>query len=361
MKYCFLGCFVLCMFTSCQKNIPSSTPSKEQNLRISLNAEPYSLDPRKGNDMVASQVQFLLFEGLVRLNPDMSVSPAAAKSYEISPDGKVYTFHLRNSLWSDGTKVTAYDFEKAWKKILDPQFPSPDAYLLYAIRNGKRAKAGQVPLEEVGVQSRDEMTLVVELESPMFNFLQIVASSVLLPVAEKMDETEPNWAMHKEMILSNGPFCLNEWLPRQKLVFEKNPLYHGAKAVKLDRILVDIIDRELPVLHMYASGHFDLVGTPLSFFPSALIDDLEKQKLLTFFPVAATKFLAFNTSTAPFHNANIRKAFAYAISRESIVQHVTRLNEEKALNVISPVLVADSKDYFSDGDTNSARKFFEQG
>src|SRR5277367_4984905 len=121
MRFFFF--FLLCsLHMSCQKNVSY----KEQTLRISLKNEPFSFDPRKGNDMVASQMQFLLFEGLVRLNPDMSLSPAAAESYEISPDGKVYTFHLRDALWSDGTKVTALDFETSWKKILDPKFPSPD-------------------------------------------------------------------------------------------------------------------------------------------------------------------------------------------------------------------------------------------
>jgi oligopeptide transport system substrate-binding protein len=345
---------------ACQKNI-SARANEKQTLRINLRKEPFSLDPRKGNDMVASQVQFLLFEGLVRLNPDMSVSPAQAESYEISPDGMVYTFHLRDAFWSDGTQVTASDFEKTWKKILDPQFPSPDAYLLYAIRNAKRAKAGEIPLEEVGIQSKDEKTLVVELESPMRNFLQIVASSVLLPVSEKVDEADPHWASHPKKILSNGPFCLKEWLPQQKLIFEKNSLYHGAAEVNLDRILIDIIDQEVPILHMHANGHFDLIGTPLSFFPSTLLEDLERQKSFTFFPVATTKFLAFNTSTTPFNNANIRRAFAYAISRESLIQHVTKLQEKKALNVIPPVLVAESKDYFSDGDTSSAQTFFQKG
>jgi ABC-type oligopeptide transport system substrate-binding subunit len=195
----------------------------------------------------------------------------------------------------------------------------------------------------------------------MFHFLQIVASSVLLPVSSKMDQLDPAWAMRKETILCNGPFCLEEWQPRQQLSFAKNPLYHGAKAVQLNRILVDIIEREMPVLHMHASGHFDLVGTPLSFFPSEILQDLDKRKLLTFFPVAATKFLAFNTSMTPFHNANIRKAFGLAISRKSLVEHITRLKEEAALNVISPILTGESNTYFADGDRIQARKFFQKG
>jgi oligopeptide transport system substrate-binding protein len=311
--------------------------------------------------MVASQVQFLLFEGLIKLNADMSFSPAQAESYEISPDGKTYTFHLRDAFWSDGTKVSARDFEKAWKKILDPGFPSPDAYLLYAVKNGRKAKAGEMALDDVGLRAEGEKTFVVELESPTPNFLQIVASSVLLPVPAVMDDLDPNWPFHKKNILSNGPFCLKHWDPNCKLIFEKNSRYHNAKEVKLDNIFVDIIDRELSVLHMHASGHFDLIGSPLSFFPSALIEDLERQKSLVFFPVAATKFLAFNTSSLPFKNANIRKAFAYAISRESLVQHVTKLQEQAALNVLPPGLVQEAARCFSDGDPSQAKTYLQKG
>jgi oligopeptide transport system substrate-binding protein len=355
MNYFFL-CILTCVCMACHKH---GSSDKQRILRINLKTEPCSFDPRKGNDMVASQVHFLLFEGLVRLNKDMSITPALAKTFDISPDGKVYTFHLRDAVWSDGSTVTANDFEYSWKKILDPAFPSPDAYLLYAIKNAREAKMAHVPLSDVGIRSLDAKTLEVELENPTRNFLQIVASSVLLPISAKMEQKEPNWAMQKETILSNGPFCLTEWQPRHKISFAKNGSYHEAKKVKLDQILVDIIDREMPVLHMYASGHFDLVGTPLSFFPTDLIKDLKKS--LTFFPAASTKFLAFNTDKFPFHNANIRRAFAYAISRKSLVKHVTELNEDPALNVISPVLMEDRKSYFSDGDVAKAKAFFQKG
>ena len=358
MRYIYL--FLLCAMMSCSQAQPSK-PFKQQSLRINLRKEPVSLDPRKGNDMVASQIHFMLYEGLLRLNPDMSLSLAQAKSYEVSPDLKTYTFCLKNTCWSDGSAVTAHDFEKAWKSILDPKFPSPDAYLLYPIKNAKNAKEGKLPLDQVAIQAKDAKTLVVELENPTPYFLQIVASSVLLPVNANKDQTNPQWASKSEEILSNGPFRLKEWKFNQEMIFEKNPQYHLANKVKLNHIFVDIIDREVAVLHMYANGHFDLVGTPLSFFPSELAHDLEKKKLLTFYPVANTKFLAFNTAQAPFHNANIRRAFAHAIHRKSIVEHITRLGQSEALNVIPPVLLAGDVSYFSDGDAAKAREYLKKG
>lgn len=349
----FLG---VLMFASCHK----TERPKPQTLRINLRKEPVSLDPRRGNDMVASQVHFMLFEGLMRLNPDMTLSPAQAKSYEISLDGKQYTFHLDETKWSDGSPVTAFDFEKSWKSLLDSKFPSPDAYLLYPIKNAKLAKEGNCPLSDIGIHSKDEKTLVVELESPSPHFLQIVASSVLLPINSNVEEKNPNWASSPESFVSNGPFKLKEWHFNHEMILEKNHKYRRADEVKLNRIFIDVIDREIAALHMYTSGHFDLIGAPLSFFPTMLHQDLERKQLLTYFPVAMTKFLAFNTTSSPFQNANIRRAFAFAINRKEIVEHITQLDEKEALNIIPPALISAST-LFNDGDEALAKKCLQKG
>ena len=106
------------MFSACHQDGSGALNKKEQSLWINLRKDPVSLEPRRCNDRLASQLHFILFESLVRLNADMTF----------------YTFFLRDTLWSDGTPVTAYDFEKAWKSMLDPKFPAPDAYLLNGIK-----------------------------------------------------------------------------------------------------------------------------------------------------------------------------------------------------------------------------------
>ncbi len=92
------------------------------------------------------------------------------------------------------------------------------------------------------------------------------------------------------------------------------------------------MDNESTILYLYSSGHFDIVGSPLSFIPSMIHHDSQKKKQLQFFPVATTKFLAFNTSSFPFNNANIRRAFSYAINRKEIVEHISQLGQKEALN-----------------------------
>lgn len=323
---------------------------KTQDLRFCLRKDPVSLDPRKGNDMVASQIQFMMYEGLLQLNEDMTLSPAQAKTYEISPDRKTYTFYLEDAKWSDGSSVTAKDFERSWKNILDPHFPSPDAYLLFPVKNGKQAKKNLCSLDEVGIRALDDKTLVVELEAPIPYFLQIVASSVLLPIH-----------ISENPHISNGPFKLKQWKFNQELVFEKNPRYRRANKVKLNHIYIEIIDRELATLHMYASGYFDLIGAPFSFFPAILQNDLEQKNVVTRYPIANTKFLSFNTDAFPFTNANIRRAFSYAINREGITKNITQFNEKEALSIIPPVLLTTRSPLTAQANEKKAREYLEKG
>jgi oligopeptide transport system substrate-binding protein len=323
MKYL---CFVFFIFLICCSKNDRNLEMKNFTLRTCLRIDPISLDPAKGNDMAVSQIHFMLYEGLYQLDPSATLLPAQAKSHDLSPDRKTYTFHLAETKWSDGTPVTAYDFERSWKRILDPEFPSPDAYLLYCVKNAKEAKKKECSSSEIAIHAQDAKTLIVELEYPTPCFLQITASSVLLPV-------------HPNPNIFNGPFTLAKWDFNNEIVLDKNPNYRLANKVKLHHISLEIIDREMATLHMYASGHFDLIGAPLSFFPSILSQDLKQRDFVVSYPVATTKFLAFNTQLSFFSNANVRKAFSYAIDRHAITKNITQFNEKEAESLVPPLLL----------------------
>lgn len=356
-----LGC-IMAFSLSCQKN---DKPSKknEQQLRINLNREPHSLDPRKGSDAMASMIHFMLFEGLTRLNPDLTTTPAQAESIDISEDRLTYIFHLRDCKWSDGTSVTSYDYEKTWKDCLDPRFIAPDAYLLYPIKNAELAKRGEVPISEVGIASPDPKTLVVTLLKPTPHFLQVVASGSLLPINQTQEAQCPNWAADAtEHFVSNGPFKLVEWQHNNELSLIKNPLYRNAGQVKLDNIQISIVDNEMASLHMYATGYFDIIGPPLSNFPVASIADLTKKNLIRIVPVAGTKFTVFNTRQFPFTNVNMRKAFGYAINRQKIIDNITQLQEPVAQCAVPPVLKENKfTQFYKDEDIKLARECFQKG
>lgn len=355
-----LGCIFL--LAGCDKNSTEKEPSS-RIFRMNIAREPPTLDPRRGSELIGSTMHFILFEGLMRLNPDGSVSPAQAKTVEISDDRKTYTFHLRGTLWSDGTLVTSADFAKAWKKILSPHFPAANAHLLYPIKNAEGAKKGWVSLDAVGITTPDEKTLVVELENPAPYFLDLVSFCVFFPVNHKIDETDPNWTLEAgSQFTSNGPFKLAKWKHTNEILLEKNPLYWQADQISLDQIHVSMVADENTALHMYENNELDMVGQGISPIPSDALMKFQHDKQLATYNSPGTTIICFNNVNPIFKNKNIRKAFAYAINRKEIVNNLTQLGEEVATSIIPPVLKNNTQlKAFNDHDVFQAKKLFEKG
>lgn len=358
-----LACIFSLAAASCQRKKTASHQDKARWIHLNLKSEPATLDPRKGGDVISSHMHLLLFEGLVKLNEGNTISPAQAKSFNISADGTTYTFILRDALWSNGTPVTAYDFEKTWKDILDPSFPSLNAHLLYPIKNAEAAKKGSVPLDEVGIFAEDPKTLVVTLEKPTPYFLNLISFCVFFPVNLQNDKEFPDWAHNVgEHYISNGPFILKEWKHDNEIVVEKNPLYWDSTRVRPDYIHFSIIDNEMTALQMFENGKLDMIGEPFSPLPIDALPSLKKKGRLFQHPVGGTTLISFNVDKAPFNNVKIRKAFAFAIDRDSIVKNITQMGEIIATNAIPPVLKNNrNHSFFEDGDIAQAKTLLEQG
>ncbi|MBY0529589.1 MAG: peptide ABC transporter substrate-binding protein [Rhabdochlamydiaceae bacterium] len=335
-----------------------------QILRINLKEDPSCLDPRRGRNMSSdSQVQAMLFEGLMRFESDGSLTCAQASHYELSSDRTTYTFHLKSTFWSDGTPVTAHDFEYTWKNILTPTFPSLDPHALFCIKNAQGAKEGIIPLSEVGIRALDDKTLVVELERPTLYFLHIAASSVLFPINAFQDQLFPDWHLEATPhFIGNGPFTLNTWEHNREIILEKNLHYRLADQIKLDQIQIHMINSGIARLHMHASGLFDIVGLPLSNLPHDLYREMLQQNLLHVIQTPGTMGCMFNTKQEPFNNVHIRKAFAYSINRKQIVDRITYTKEKPAFGIIPPQFKEHSTpQLFKDNDIVTAQRLLEIG
>ncbi len=351
--------YILCLM-GCHSQPPSKPP---HTLRMNISREPATLDPRKGSELIGSSMQYLLYEGLVRLNPDGTVTPAQARSIEISDDRLTYTFHLRKARWSDGSYVTAQDFEWAWKKIISPQFGAANAPLLYPIKNGEKVKKGELPIDALGIYSKDDFTFVVQLERPTPYFLDLISFCVFFPVHHQMDQDYPNW-MHDASphFISNGPFQLKSWTHHRELIFEKNNHYWEAPYIHLDQITVSMIGDENTALTLYENGELDIIGRGLSPLPTDALIHYFKQGLLKTESTPGTTIVCFNVNRFPFNNPHIRKAFAYSINRSQIVQNITQLGEEAATRLIHPILSSlEPSALFQDFDLPRAKHHLKKG
>lgn len=353
---------IVMLLSSCNTKEPKS--KTQSSLRINFKEEPSSLDPRRGRNMTgASHLHAMLFEGLMRLEPNGELKCAQASSYQISNDQKTYTFHLGSNYWSDGTPVTAYDFEKTWKNILDPQFPALDAHVLYSVKNAAAAKRGEIGLDRVGIHAKDLKTLVIELEHPSPHFLQVTASSSLYPINQTQELHHPHWyAEAGEHFACNGPFKLREWKHHNRITLEKNPRYRLANQIQINEILISIINNDSATLHMHEAGDLDIIGLPISPLPLDSYPDLIEKKQLHVYRAPGTMACMFNTKRFPFYNANMRKAFASAINRQLLIDNITQLQETPALGIVPPFLKKNpSQPYFEDGNAELARSYFQKG
>jgi oligopeptide transport system substrate-binding protein len=354
-----MSLILLAVGLGCQSPQNSKKDSISQTLRINIQDEPQTLDPRKARSLSGQTLVRMLFEGLTRVDKEEKAELALAASVAISSDLKTYTFHLKDSTWTNGDPVLASDFVYAWKKILSPDFPSDIAFHLYVIKNGKAAKEGKVSIDQIGVKILGDKTLEVELDNPTPYFLELVASPAFFPINQKVDEQNSSWSQNASTYVGNGPFQLIEWKHQNHLTLVKNNKYWDAPTVKISSLDFQMLQEETE-LKCFEKQKIDWAGSPLSTLPVDALDFLRKENKLNTKELLGTYFIRVNTEAPPFNHPSMRKAFALAINRGAIVDHVTRGNQIPATGLVPISLKLQEHPYFQDGDLIKAGRLFEE-
>ncbi|WP_462409644.1 peptide ABC transporter substrate-binding protein [Neobacillus sp. Marseille-QA0830] len=304
--------------------------------------EPTSFDPPIGFDAVSWNALNNLMEGLTRLDEKHQPQAAIAEKWDVSKDGKTYTFHIRdNAKWSNGDDVTAGDFVFAWKRLLDPNTASSAAFLAYFIEGGEAYNSGTGSADDVKVKAVDDKTFEVTLTSPQAYFLSVITNPCFFPINEKVAKENPNWFAEADTFVADGPFKLSEWKHDSNFVMVKNDKYWDAKNVKIDKINWAMVDDDNTEYQMYTTGELDS-----SDVPSELADKLFKDGDVKVEDQAGAYFYRFNVTKEPFQNVNIRKAFAMAVNQKQMVELVTKNQEKPAYGFVSPGFTdANGKDF----------------
>jgi len=265
---------------------------------------------------------------------------ALAEDWTVSDDGKTYTFKLRqDAKWSNGDPVTAHDFEYSWKRTLAKETAADYAYMLFYLVNGEKYNAGEVGADEVGVKALDDYTLEVKLNAPTPYFIGILAHNAYWPVHQASVEGKPDWATDVSTIVSNGPFLLTEWEHGSKLVLTKNPNYYDKDKVHFDKVTISLVEADSTVFNMYQTDKIDWIGAQAGQVPIDQVQKVLADGSAKIEPVASVYYYMFNTTKKPFNNAKIRKAFAMAVERQSLIDNVTKANQTPAHALVPPSIL----------------------
>ncbi len=362
MIFRYVRCAVFILLAAC---IPSCSPQKEceKTVRINFPVDPSTLDPRKGRDVTSSCVQMMLYEGLTRLTPRSTSDYGLAEAIDLSDDKCTYTFTIRDAFWSDGHPVTSYDFAEAWRSMLEPDFPCPNVNLLYVIKNAERVKKGELPISQIGIRTEGSKKLIVELETPTPYFLELVAFCVFHPIPSHVVQNNPSWPdKDTSEYVTCGPYMMEKWSHWDEMIVSKSPTYWDRENVNHEKVQISFVENQNTAFQMYERGDLDMMGTAFTGLPLDAISLLREKNILESFPVAATTFCTFNTERFPFHNKNIRKAFALAIDRNDLVENITQLDEEPGVALIPSVLRSGvKKGFFKDASKEEAQALLTQG
>jgi ABC-type oligopeptide transport system substrate-binding subunit/DNA-binding SARP family transcriptional activator len=308
---------------------------------------PTYLDPPKAWEDGSLSIINQLFRGLVSINHEMDIIPDGAEKWQVSEGGRVYLFELREDLsWSDGAPVTAYDYEYAWKRALDPGMEDANITSLWDVKGAIAYYQGKLPdPEAVGVRALDQYRLLVELEAPTPYFPQALSHNATLPVPRHLVERYGEDWLNIENIVSNGPFLLESWQRDSRLTLSQNTTYQGSRNGNVYQVEMMINQDFDSLLEYYEANQLDILV-----ISGASIEDRMKVKKqfsqdLRSLNLFGTFFVGFDVSRPPFDDVRLRQAFAHAIDRQFLGKSI--LGEGKVAaegGFVPPEIPGHSKD-----------------
>lgn len=309
--------------TSDNSNSQQISASSEKTLKVQFDVEVASMDPQIAVDGTSFETIAAVTEGLYSVDEAGSPILAAAESADKSDDGLTYTFKIRDSKWSNGTKVTANDFVFAWRRLADPKTASEYAFMISiaGIKNADDVLSGTKGVEELGVTAKDDETLVVELSHPVTFFESLLSFPSFYPVNEEFyTQAGDTFATSPDTILSNGPYKVSSYEPAATTIeLVKNDDYWDADSVKLDGIQFQVIKEAQQTMLAYQNGDLDvatLAGEQVEQFKN----DPEFNNVASGF----LWYISVNQKVAGLENENLRKALALSYDKEAIVNNILK-------------------------------------
>ncbi len=321
-------CLLLSLLVGCEKTLSPAEKARQEKIFLAGNGSECSrLDPQIAFHASERRVQMALFESLVSIGPNQEIFPALAQAWEVSEDGKIYTFYIRpNACWSDGSPLTAEDCAFSFERLLSPELASAVTWFAYIIEGAEAFNQGlSQDFKSVGIEVIDDYTLKIRLVQPAQHFLRLMAYSAFVPIPKHLvlslgtayDRRNP-WDS-ADYIISNGPFRLKEWILSEHLSVEKNPYYWDAQSVSLEGINFFPIGDARTEEQAFRLDQLHLTyGLPQHRLKDYQVR--EPELLHICHDHAATELFLINIEHPPLNKVEVRQALNLAIDRKSLAK-----------------------------------------
>ncbi|WP_304354145.1 peptide ABC transporter substrate-binding protein [Brachyspira innocens] len=320
-----IGLVILLMLSSI-----SCSKGKNENdgIIVNLSVEPKTIDPSLNAQIYGVIYISHVFEGLTVRDRNNKIVPGVAEDWEISADGKTYTFFLRtNSTWSDGKPVVAEDFVYSWQRQVDPKVASEYSYQHEPVKNAMAITRGEMPVDSLGVKALDDHTLVVELEAPTAYFLEVAAFPTFAPLRKDIiEQYGDSWTLKPETYIGNGPYIMSERNIDENIIMVKNPNYWNADSIVAEKITFVFMQNGAAAVAGIKDGSLHMAYEP----PQQDIPTLLEEGLIQIKPLIATYYYPINVTNEYLKDPRVRKALSLAIDRNYIVENVTKGGQKPA-------------------------------
>lgn len=340
-------------------NNEGSSGRTDNRIHVAIGEDVPTFDVAKIEDNQSSFIAELLYEPLYSTGEDGKPIPGVAEKYSVNGDSTEYTFTLRDAKWSNGDPITAHDFKYAWLRGMDPATGSKAVYRYFPIKNAEKFFNGEVTADQVGVVAKDDKTLVVTLERSDSLFVDRITYPTFAPLNEKVTKGNDEWVKDPKKNVFNGPYVFSELNISKSYKFDINENYWNAKHTKNKGVDVQIIKDANTVYEMFKNKELDILGNPVQEYPAEKIEEARELKEYKRFPFLVLQWAKLNTKNKFLSNVHIRRAIAYAINRQEVIEGLLKNNGQVALMGFNPI--APENAYWKDGDVEAAKKELEIG
>ncbi len=325
----YLLIFILIITATC-----SPSNRRDGYVYFRLNTNPTTLDPALIVDVQGGMISAKIFNGLVKLDKDLRIVPDIAVRWEVTDDGRTYTFYLKKNVrFSNGREVTAEDFRFSFERVLSPRFRSPNTWVLDKILGSEEFMDGKKEYIE-GIEVIDRYTLRLKLKERFSPFLGLLTMPPAYVVPEEVVRTLGNDFSSRPV--GTGPFILKEWRHNQEIILGARNDYFGGTP-KIKGIIYRIIPEDLTAITEFEVSNLDILSLPASAIKK-FRNDPERNRYIIEKTGLNIYYLGMNCSKPPFNRKNIRRAVSYGIDRKKILETIYEKRGELAAGIIPPAL-----------------------